>query len=139
MRYIKKKIYLAGGMSNVSYDEQMEWRENIQDELEQAHYDVEVINPVCYYNFENDFYKSEREVFEFDTYHLRTSDVVIVNFNEPKSIGTAMELMLAKETRIPVIGINENNQRLHPWLLECVTRMCDNIYDAVEYVKVYFL
>ena len=96
-------------------------------------------NPVDYYNFEEKQHKSEREIMEFDLYNLRNSDLVIVNFNNIWSIGTAMELMLAKEMHIPVIGWNPNDEVLHPWLKECVTRLCDNLREAVEHVVSYYL
>jgi len=76
---------------------------------------------------------------EFDLYNLRCSDLVIVNFNSPNSIGTAMELMLAKELKIPIIGINEENKQLHPWLIECVVKMFKKLEDAWMYVSNFYL
>lgn len=96
-------------------------------------------NPISYHNFTERKHKSEREIMEFDLYNLRNSDLVIVNFNNIKSIGTAMELMLAKEMRIPVIGWNSSGEDLHPWLFECVTRLCDNLRETVEHVVEFYL
>ena len=96
-------------------------------------------NPVNFYNFEEKRHKSEKEVMEFDLYNLRNSDIVIVNFNNEKSIGTAMELMLAKEYKIPVIAFGINEKEIHPWLLECCTRICDSLREAVEYVVDFYL
>ena len=76
---------------------------------------------------------------EFDLYELRKSDVVVVNYGNPQSIGTAMELMLAKEYNIPVIAINKDGYELHPWIKECITRECDSMKEAVEYLVNYFL
>ena len=135
-------IYLSGGMGGLSFDEQVSWRNQIVDNIitdDALTFKPVFFNPPYYYTPTYNYHKSEKEVMEFDLYKLRKSDVVIVNFNVPNSIGTAMELMLAKEYNIPVIGINIDNKELHPWLLECCSRMCDNIQETIEYVKNYYL
>ena len=138
----KVKIYLSGGMGNLNYEEYSEWRLQI---IHAIKYNNECekkpifFNPVDYYNFEEKLQKSEREVFEFDLNALRHSDLIIVNFNDPKSIGTAMELVLAKEMHIPVIAYGVNGQNIHPWLLECCTRVCDDIREVVSHVVEFYL
>lgn len=137
------KIYLSGGMGNLSFEEQSKWRNKVMNAIMFGDYDYEkkpiFFNPVNYYNFQEVRYRSEREVVEFDLNALRNSDLVIVNFNDPKSVGTISELAIAYEKKIPVIGINDKNQKLHPWLVEFTTRMCDNIREAVEYVVDFYL
>lgn len=136
------KIYLSGGMGNVSFEEQSKWRQQITNAIK-YNYDCEkkplFFNPVNYYNFEEVRHRSEREAMEFDLYNLRNSNLVVVNFNDPKSIGTAMELMLAKERNIPVVGFGVNGQTIHPWLLECCTRVCDSLKEVVEHIVEFYL
>ena len=136
-------IYLSGGMSSLSFEEQTKWRLQIENAIKYGEYDIEkkvnFFSPPNYYNFEEVRHKSEREVMEFDLNALRKSDLVIVNFNDPKSIGTAAELILAKEYRIPVVGFGANDKEIHPWLLECCTRMCDNIREVVDYIVEFYL
>lgn len=138
----KVRIYLSGGMGALSFEEQSKWRQQVINAIN-FNYDCEkkpyFFNPVNYYNFEEVRYRSEREVMEFDLNALRNSDLIVVNFNDPKSIGTAMELMLAKERNIPVIGFGVNGQTIHPWLLECCTRVCDNLREAVEHIVEFYL
>lgn len=138
----KVRIYLSGGMGSLSYEEQSQWRKRVIDAIN-INYDCAkkpvFFNPVNYYNFKEVKYRSEREVMEFDLSALRNSDLVIVNFNDPKSIGTAAELAIAKELHIPIIGINLGNQELHPWLIEFTTRMCESIREAVEHVVDFYL
>lgn len=138
----KVKIFLSGGMGNLSFEEQSQWRQKIIDAIK-FNYECEkkpvFFNPVDYHNFEEVGYRSEREVMKFDLYNLRNSNLVVVNFNDVKSIGTAMELMLAKEYRIPVIGFGVNGQAIHPWLLECCTRVCDTLREAVEHIVEFYL
>ena len=137
------KIYLSGGMTGINFEEQSKWRQQIQDAIRFGDYDYTkkpvFFNPVQYYNFEEVRHKSEREAMEFDLNGLRKSDLVIVNFNNPKSIGTAMELMLAKERNMPIIGWNPSGEPLHPWLIECVTRMCDSLKEVVEHTVEFYL
>ena len=136
-------IYLAGGMGNLSLEEQSKWRRQIIDEIKFGDHDYEYkplfSNPVDYYNFEERRHKSENEIMEFDLNRVRKSDLIIVNFNDEKSIGTAMELAVAKENKIPIIGLNRDNRELHPWLIECCTRVCDNIRELVEHVVGFYL
>lgn len=136
-------VYLSGGMSNLSFEEQNKWRQQVKDAILYSDYDLKknpvFFNPVDYFNFEIKEHKSEKEPFEYDLYQLRNSDLVVVNFNEPSSIGTAMELMLAYELRIPVIGLNKDGVELHPWLEQCCMRICTNMRELCDYVVKFFL
>ena len=137
------RIYLSGGMGNLSFEEQSKWRKQIINAIKYGDYHYEkkpiFFNPVDYYNFTEVRYKSEKEVMQFDLNALRKSDLIIVNFNDPKSIGTAMELMLGKERNTPIIGFGVNNQTIHPRLLESCTRICDSLREVVEHVTEFYL
>lgn len=136
------RIYLSGAMSGLSFEEQSKWRLQIINAIKFNNDCAKkplFFNPVDYYNFEEKQHKSEREIFEFDLNALRKCDLVIVNFNNEKSIGTAMELMLAKERNIPIIAFGANNKEIHPWLTECCTRICDDIREAVSHVVEFYL
>lgn len=131
------KIYLSGAMGSVSYEEQSKWRKQVIDAIT-YNYDYEkkplFFNPVNYYNFEEVRYKTQREVMNFDLNGLRHSDLVIVNFNDPSSLGTCAELAIAYDMKIPIVGINKDKNELHPWLECFCDRMCESIKEAVEYV-----
>lgn len=137
------KIYLSGGMGSLSMEEQSKWRNQIINAINFGDYHCEkkpiFFNPVNYYNFEERRHKTEREIVDFDLNAVRNSDLIIVNFNDPKSLGTCAELAIAYDRHIPIIGINKNKLELHPWLTEFVTRMCDDIREAVEYTVDFFL
>lgn len=139
----KCRIYLSGGMGSLSFDEQSKWRKQIIEAITFGDYDYEkkpiFFNPVDYFNFEETKHKSEREVMEFDLNGVRNSDLIIVNFNDPKSLGTCAELVIAYEMKIPIIGINKNGIELHPWLECFCNRMCSDIREAVEYVVEFYL
>lgn len=137
------RVYLSGGMGALSFKEQSKWRKQVIDAIKFGEYDYDkkviFFNPVDHYNFEDKVQKTEAEVMEYDLYKLRNSDLVIVNFNDEKSIGTAMELMLAKELHIPIIGLNKDKKELHPWLTCCCNRMCDDMRELVSHVVEFYL
>lgn len=141
----KIKIYLAGGMSGLSYDEQIQWRRDFVANLMEClggRANFEVTIPPYYYTTaypEAQVQDSEREAMEFLLNRLRHSDLVVVNFNVPQSIGTAMEIAIAKELRIPVIGIKSENIELHPWLTESCIKMFNDASWAAEHVRDYYL
>ena len=137
----KVKFYMAGGMAGLSVEEQMEWRKDIKKRINNSliHDSTYFFQPPYYYQPDGDYHRSEREGRDFDLNRLRHSDVVIVNFNVPSSIGTAQELAVAYEHRIPVIGLNENKNELHPWLYECCTRICETREELVEHIVNFYL
>ena len=134
-------IYLAGAMSGLSFEEQNLWRQNVKSNLEDAYseYHVNCINPVDYYNFESKEYDSELEVMNFDLHKLKHSDLVIVNFNKPESLGTMAEIATAYELRIPIIGLKSELTKLHPWQ-ECMcSKIFTNFYTMINYVEEFYL
>lgn len=137
------RIYLAGGMSGLSLEEQTKWRSNVRDAILYGEYDYDIkprfFSPPEYYPIEEQHHKSEREAMEFDLNAMRKSDLVVVNFNAPQSLGTMAELAIAYEHRIPVVGLHMSNEALHPWQIEMCTRICDDMYELVEYIVEYYL
>lgn len=146
----KIKVYLAGGMGNLTYEESDKWRKYCAERLmAMADYctkylSVEVINPNRYFNFvDKPRYSSQREVKRYDLHHVRTSDLIIVNFNDPNSIGTTWELAVATEHNIPIIGLKTDSEvQLHPWLnddCDCCERTFTNIDDMLTYIKDFYM
>lgn len=137
------KIFLSGSMTGLTYEEQIGWRNRLKEAIKYGDYDFEktvsFFSPPDYYSPSTDNHTSEREAMEFDLYNLRTSDLVVVNLNNPNSIGTSMELILAKENRIPVIALNKDNKPLHPWIEECCTRICYSFRELVEHIVDFYL
>lgn len=137
------KLYLSGGMSNLSYKDRTVWRNQIKNAIKYEDYDYDkkciVFDPTIYFDVDDPTHQTEKEAMNFDLNALRKSDLVLVNFNDERSIGTAMELMLAYEMRIPVIGICTEEKVLHPWLSLCVDKMCRSTREAVDYIINYYL
>lgn len=146
--FIKElKIYLAGKMSGLSFEEMNSWRKEVCDKLlivsQIADYQMQVINPVDYYNFEEKRYQSEEEVEDYDLSHVISSNIVIVNLDGLNSSdGTKLEIHDAKyHNKIPVIafGNQELYEKLHPWLRRNITRVEKNIDDVVSYIHEFYM
>ena len=139
-------IYLSGGMMKFgsdNFDKSEKWRNYCKKALEKCEcdYKVKVFNPNDYFNFRDDSpaYSSENEVMRFDIHNLRKSDLVIVNFNDKWSLGTMSEVAIAYDRGVPIIGLDENGQELHPWQYSMAERIFDNIDKMLDYVQDFYL
>ena len=135
----KPKIYLAGKMSGLTYEQMNDWRRKVKTYLEG--YGVQCLNPVDYYNFELDRSTyTEKEIKEFDLFLVKMSSLIIVNLEYPDTIGTAIELQKAQDWGIPVIAFGRTEERpVHPWLDLCITKECKTMADALNYIVEFYL
>lgn len=146
----KFKIFLSGGITGLNAKECKEWRDYIEIYF-QTYFDskCEVVNQMNHFDPNKETSDSlEKEAMIYDLYHLRTSDIVIVNLNKLDSIGTAQELMLAYELHIPIIEFVEENKKnkIHPWIQTEIIKLFtydesvyDAILDTIDYVYNYYL
>lgn len=131
-------IYLCGGMGKFgreNFDIGNEWRVYFQCKFSD-YSNIVMCNPNNHFNFKDEIdYKSQREIMEYDLHRVRNSDLIIVNFNDPNSIGSAMELAIAYEKKIPILGLCEHGEdaELHPWLKEVCNRIFHNREDLFLY------
>lgn len=137
------QIYLVGGMGKFgkdNFDEGNAWRV-ICKQVFESHDGVRVINPNDFFNFidEPPPYSNQREVMEFDLNKVRNSDLIVVNFNDKYSLGSMAEIAIAYEKRIPIVGLDTDNQELHPWQIEMSNRIFTNISDMLQYIEEFYL
>lgn len=137
------QIYLAGGMGKFgkeNFNDGNSWRVTCKQVFE-SHDGAVVVNPNDFFNFidEPPAYETQREVMEFDLNKVRHSDLIVVNFNDKYSLGTMAEIAIAYEKRIPIIGLDADNQDLHPWQIEMSNRIFTNISDMLQYVEDFYL
>lgn len=138
-------IYLCGGMGKFgkeNFDESNRWRRYCKDALEtcECNYRVTGVNPNDYFNFfDKPKYQTEDEVMRLDLHKLRNSNLVIANFNDMYSLGSMTEIAIAYDRGIPVIGLNESGQKLHPWQVCMCERIFDNIDKMLDYIEDFYL
>lgn len=133
----KHLVYLSGGITGLSIEEHDEWRYRFQKMIA----DLEVLNKVRVFNPVDHIEElapdrmDEKQAMDYDLNMLRKSDLVIMNFNNPASIGTTCEMGIAYEKRIPIIGLNEIKYSLHPWQ----ELMCSKIFTEWDWMIDYFV
>lgn len=135
----KFKIYLAGKMSGLTFEEMNLWRVKASMMLK-GYSDVHIENPCHYYNFEfvpTTF--TDKECKEFDLWLVKNSDLILVNLDFPNSIGTAIEMELGSRIwNKPVIAFGHLVD-IHPWMKEAVTKHCETMEEAIEYIFNFYL
>ena len=139
-------IYLCGGMGKFgkdNFDEGNKWRKYCKQALETCECDfrVRAVNPNDYFNFvdEPPQYNTQDEVMRLDLHKLRNSNLVIANFNDMYSLGSMAEIAIAYDRNIPIIGLNESEQELHPWQICMPERIFNNIDEMLDYIEDFYL
>lgn len=137
----KVKVYLAGKMSGLTYEQMNSWREKATDILKmKSDYRIHTENPCHYYNFELDPTTfTDKECKEFDLWLVKNCDIILVNFEYPDTIGTAIELELASRWHKPVIAFNGNKETVHPWMQLCITKWCNTMEEAIEHILDFYV
>ena len=75
----------------------------------------------------------------FDLHKVKNSDLIILNFNNMYSLDTMAELAIAYDRGIPVIGLNESEQQLHPWQHCMCSKVFNNMESMITYIEKYYL
>lgn len=129
-------------MSGLSWEEQNSWRKKVKEYIskyDDLKFKIDLFNPTQYYNFQEKRHDTELEVMKFDIHNVKNSDLILVNFNNPDSIGTAQELAIAWDNLIPIIGVKDDNIEIHTWLKEDCDKMFTNLYSACDYIMDFYL
>jgi nucleoside 2-deoxyribosyltransferase len=119
------RIYLAGGISGLTYDEATDWRKYVKEEL--ISYDIESFSPMrakeylvdeprIKDSYEDKVLSCDRGITVRDRFDLQRSDLVFVNLLGAKkkvSIGTVMEIAWADILRKPIVLCIEDEGNLH--------------------------
>lgn len=133
-------VYLAGGMAKFgkeNFDEGNAWREDLMGWFPDK--EINFINPALQFNAFNSDGFSDKMIMDFDLDIVRKSDLIIVGFNDPKSIGTQSELAVAYDRHIPIYGINLGDFELHPWQKNMCGKIFDSIEEITDFLKDHYL
>lgn len=136
-------------MKGTSFDEQLQWRIELTNELKDAceKYGVampKIINPPLRYNYVVQMHDTEREVFTWELRQVQKSDVLVVNLAEINdSCGSHFEIATAlsspKKPFIIGYGTKKQYDECHPWIKCSIIKYYDNIEDLADYVADYLL
>ena len=140
------KIYLCGGMTGVSEEEQRHWRKAVQNEVLQyvPYKSVEFFDPTEFGDIQANYFPKGQEAEEIsmklDLRKLSEADLVICNISSnPASVGTNMELGIAHNLQIPVVMYNPANCELHPWQKAISDFQTNDLGLLSEIVAEYYL
>lgn len=140
------KIYLAGKMGGLSMSVMNDWRHYLKKQIlhrtDMYDKNVNVINPVDYYNFENMAHQNEFEVMQFDINKVKQCDLIIAKASGLNtSIGTSIEIYEASKRNIPVLLYDEFDEyeNIHPWLKCCITRIHKDSISLIDYIEDFYL
>ncbi len=147
-----KKVYLAGPITGLSYEESTAWREEAYKNL--LHFNIEAYSPMRFKKYLEkckilsdigDPYKSisvlssHRGITTRDRYDATTCDLIFVNFLGAKkvSIGTVMEVAWADLKRIPIVVCmeDEGNPHDHGMINECTGFRVNSINEGLVITK----
>lgn len=133
-----KVVYLCGKMSGLNQNEVIAKRVQIKHSLEYMSKNIQCFNPAAHYNYDVNAHKSEREIFEYELFFVKHSDVVLADLKDiNQSVGSIVEITTAYQNGIPVIGYGDTTQ-VHPWILEMMLRTEENAGLACEYISKFF-
>lgn len=138
------KIFTAGKMGGLSYDEQMKWRKDFETILRsRCNKSLIFVHPPMFYQYGDE--TNEKEAREWEINQLKDSDIVVVNLTTiADSIGTHIELGIIKAMNefgykhIHLIGVGEPNVS-HPWIQMGMLRQESTLEDAADYISTYLL
>lgn len=116
------KIYLSGGIQKFLLGGDLSKATNWREQVEEHYRDddtMEIVNPIRRFGFDDSASSGmDRMIMEEELKSVHTSDLVVVYFNDPKSLGTMAEITVAHIDKIPVIGVVDNIfslAELHSW------------------------
>lgn len=147
-RYI---AYLAGPITGCTFDECVDWREDVCEMLPA---EIEGMSPMrgkdylegsdsIDASYENIVLSSARGIMTRDYNDCCRCDIVIMNFlgAEKVSIGTVMETAWAYSNNIPIVAVieKEGNPHDHPMMCEAFGFRVENLQQAVDIATVTLL
>ena len=140
------KLYTAGKMSGIPFEDQMKWRSEFEYTLRKfTDEPLSFIHPPMYYNYEHLNHKTEAEIKEWELNKIRECDIVVVDLNDINTtVGTHIELGFINAVNmlggkhIYVVGIGDTKD-IHPWIDLSLLRCEPDIESACRYITEYLL
>lgn len=131
-----KTLYLSGRMAGCTDEEMHGWRNRVK----------KLYGGPCLDPTDRDYRKVEltmdivKKIVEDDKKDIRNSDIILVYYESP-SVGTSMEIAYAYELESVgngykhIVVINENEERLSPWLIYHSDYIFTDMEKAINFIK----
>lgn len=141
------KVYLAGGITGISFGNAIGWRDFAFNKLKE--HGIDAYSPMRGKSFVSNvatMSEKDREAFNGGTMHsivginvrdfndVKTADAILVNLlNTTKvSIGTVMEIAWARAFQIPVVIVMDKENIHNHGMLTYGNIITDDIDDGIE-------
>ena len=125
------KVFLSGAIKHVNDYGEL-WRYTAEEALKDN--DIKVFSPNKFYNYNDKSSFTIKECRKLFFNQLRKADIVLVNLNySDSSVGTGMEISLANELKIPVVGFG--NIETYDWIVDCCDVILNSLEEALDYIK----
>jgi nucleoside 2-deoxyribosyltransferase len=140
------KVYAAGSITGMTYDQATEWRNELTERLKP--FKIEVISPMrakaflkgersIEFSYENDPIANSRAIITRDRLDVTRADAVVFNLHKDYvaptvSVGTMIEIGWADMLRKPIIVWSEKGSiyRNHAMVREAATHFAENMNDV---------
>lgn len=133
-------IYLAGAIAGLNPNQYRGWRDEVAHNIEMATKRVWHCFDPCEHLNEFGEVITPEESLAYDLDHLRHSRLMIASFEfTDKSTGTLIELGVAHENKIPIVGYNPDGFDLHPWVKTICQHVCSSMEGLYQYLCDHYL
>ena len=138
-------IYLAGKMGGLTKQEMNYWRTDLSHKIfrlasDSACRDIKIVNPVDYYNTEEEKHKTDKEYVRWELRAAMNADLVVADASD--SVGTMAEVTAAHLRGKPILLYKRTNtNQVHPFMEEFADRVFekDEIGALAEYIYGYYI
>lgn len=143
-----KKVYLAGQIGGLSYDEASIWRQIATNDLKEAN--IEAYSPLRFKEFlrkegilstqpyTESPLANQRGILTRDHWDCMSADLILVYLYDAKviSMGTVMEIAFGHAYRKPIVAVMESgNIHEHAMVNEAIDFRVSNLYEALDIVR----
>lgn len=140
------KIYLAGGISGLSYDESVAWREYAKSRFLPNIIGLSPMRGKSYLaqeksigdHYSDTLLSTARAITTRDHFDTKRADLLLINLlNAPKvSIGTMIEIGWASAYRVPIIVVmDEGCVHDHAMVRECASFIVKTLDEGIHIVN----
>ncbi len=141
----RRKLYLAGPITGLSYGDSVGWRDYVADQLPEY---IVAVSPmrgkqylerekVIGLSYEDIPLSCRKGITCRDRYSVMNCDMILVNFLGAKmvSIGSCMEIAWADMLRKPIVVVMEkDNIHQHPIILETAGFVVNTLDEGIKMV-----
>jgi len=141
-------VYTAGAMEHVSTSDMMDWREYVDQALQE--FDIKCLHPTRriplhlsenYDDADISTYNKLKRIEAQDMLDIKNSKVILADLRDSmpgKKWGTVMEVAKAKEWGKVIIVLVDPGQFKHPFIYTYATEVHYDLQEAIEAVLDYY-